>query len=207
MVYNLKVRRVFNIAPLLERMKSRWPVTAVPIFFTRSRHIVEERTDLDTCEKRRAGGSLFNVRYVASKHWWAEATTGIAKDHGKFSGTDTFHASRVGLDDIVVSGGYRHFICKKGQAVVYGLAGFPTRRKVELSDRHGPLVGSRVYNVGFGLEGSYSFISELKRSCAAIVQSRFIHGFNRSWFPILPKDAKIQPGNFTDLLFTLQFRE
>ena len=207
LVYNLKVRRIFAIAPVLKRMKSRVLLSAVPIFFARSSHLIDARTNLDACEKRRAGGSLFNLRYVPSKHWWLEATTGIETDHATFTGTDEFHASRVGVDDIVLAGGYRHFIGKKGQAVAYGLVGFPTRRKLQLCDRYGPLVGTRLFAIGFGLEGSYSFLSELRRSFAAIIQSRFIHGFNRDWFPVLPAGSKIQPGNFTDLLVTLQFRE
>ncbi len=207
LVYNMKVRRVFNIEPVLERMKSRLILTAVPIVFLRKRHLIDTRTSLNNREKRRVGGSLFNLRYVISKHWWLEATTGVEADHGTFTGTDAFHASRFGVDDLVFAGGYRHFIGERGQCVIYGLAGFPTRRKITLEDRHGPLVGTRLYSVGIGLEGSYSFISELKRSFAAIAQGRFIHGFNREWFPILPQGSEIQPGNFTDLLFTLQYRE
>ena len=207
LVYNLKVRRVFNIEPVLERMKKRLPISVVPIFFTRSRHIVETRTALDTCEKRRAGGALFNLRYIPTKNWWLELTTGLETDHGTFEGTDTFHASRTGFDDIVFSAGYRHFIGKKLQVVAYGLAGLPTRRKITLEDRHGPLVGTRLFNLGLGGEASYSFLSSLARSFSAILQTRFIHGFNRSWDPILPKGSDIQPGNATDILFTFQFRE
>jgi len=207
LVYNLKVRRVFNIEPVLERMKSRLVVSAVPIVFLRKRHLIDTRTGLDDREKRRVGGSLFNLRYVINKHWWLEATTGVETDHGTFTGTDVFHASRFGVDDLVFSGGYRHFIGERAQFIAYGLVGLPTRKKITLEDRHGPLVGTRLYSVGIGLEGSYSFWSELKRSFAAILQGRFIHGFNRDWFPILPKGSEIQPGNSTDLLATLQFRE
>ena len=205
LVYNLKVRRVFTIAAVLERMKSRLLFSAVPLFFTRSRDLIDTRTGLQGREKRRAGGSLLNMRYIPSKHWWLEVTTAIETDHATFTGTDPFHASRVGLDDFVFSAGYRHFI-GRCQLVGYGLVGLPSRRKVTLEDRHTPLVGTRFYNLGFGVEGSYSFISELRRSFAAIIQARFIHGFNREWFPILPKDARIQPGNGTDFLFSFQWR-
>ena len=207
LVYNLRVRRIFNIPPVIERIKSRLPVSVVPIYFSRNRHIVDTRTGLDTCEKRRAGGALINLRYVYSKHWSLEATTGIETDHGTFAGSDTFKASRTGFDDVVISGEYRHFIGKKVQLVGYGLAGFPTRREIDRCDRHGPLVGTRIYSLGVGSEASYSFMSELRRSCAVIMQTRFLHGFNRSWFPILPKGSKIQPGNSSDLLLTLQYRE
>lgn len=207
LVYNLRVRRIFHVPPVLKQIKDRWPVTAVPIFFSRKRHIIDERTNLDTFEKRRAGGSLVNIRYVPSKHWWAEVTTGFETDHGTFTGTDTFHASRAGLDDIVLTAGYRHFLGEHGQIIVYGLAGFPTRRKITKCDRHGPLLGTRLYNLGVGGELSYSIVKKLKRSFAIIFQPRIIHGFDRDWFPILPKGSKIQPGNATDLLFTLQYRE
>ncbi len=207
LVYNLKVRRIFNIPVVLERIKHRLPFSVVPIYFTRTSNIIDERTNLDVCEKRRAGGMLLNQRFIPGKHWWFEMTTGIETDHGTFTGTKNFHAQRAGLDDIVFEMGYRHFIGKKGQAVLYGLAGFPTRRKITLCDQFGPLVGTRLYNLGFGFEGSYSFKDELRRSVALIGQGRFIHGFDRNWFPILPKGSKIQPGNVTDLLFTFQYRE
>ena len=207
LVYNMKVRRIFTVEPVLERMKSRWLFSAVPIFFARSRHLIEARTNLNNHEKRKVGGVILNLRYIPSKHWWIEATTGIETDHGTFTGSDPFHASRTGFDDLVFAGGYHHFFGKKIQGIGYGLFGVPTRRKVTLEDRYGPLVGTRLFGIGFGLEGSYSFLSELHRSFAAIIQGRFLHGFNRSWFPVLPRDAEIQPGNSTDLLFTLQFRE
>jgi hypothetical protein len=207
LVYNLRVRRVFTIAAVLERMKKRVLVSAVPIFFTRKRLLSDELTNLTGCEKRRAGGSLINMRYIHSKHWWLEATTGIETDHGTFTGSDPFKASRTGFDDVVLATGYRHFIGKKMQLVGYGLAGIPTRRKVTLEDRRTPLVGTRFFNLGIGGEVSYSFLSNLRHSFAAIFQTRFIHGFNRSWFPILPKNARIQPGNATDILLTAQFRE
>jgi len=207
LVYNLRVRRIFNVPFILEQLKKpRKVFSAVPVYFSRTSHITEERTGLDIAEKRRAGGSLLNLRYVPSKHWWLEATTAIATDHAHFKGTDTFDASRAGLDDIVFAGGYR-YICGKSQLVGYGLVGFPSTRKITRCDRITPLLGTRFYNIGFGVEGSYSFVSELKRSCAVIAQYRLIHGFNRNWFPILPKGSKIQPGNVQDILLTLQYRK
>lgn len=207
LVYNLRVRRAFTVAASLERMKKRWLITVVPIMFSRKSRSIDERTSLDVKEKRRAVGTLFNIRYVHSKHWWAEATMGIELDRGRYKGSDPFHHQKFGLDDMVFSGGYRHFFGDKWQLVGYSIIGIPVQRSVSLFDRRGPFLGTRVYNIGCGLEGSYSFINELKRSCAVIVQGRFIHGFNRSWFPILPQDAKIQPGNFSDILCTLNYRE
>ncbi len=205
LVYNLRVRIIFNVPEVLERIQSRTIFSVVPIFFHRTSEI-ETRTNDIVCETRNAGGALLNLRYVPSQHGWVEVTTGIEKDSGKFAGSDPFRASRTGVDDIVLSGGYRHFI-SNWQLVAYGLVGLPTRRAVTLCDRYGPLVGSRLYNVGVGGEVSYSFVSELKRSVAIVGQVRLIHGFNRRWFPILPKEDIIQPGNGTDLFFSLQWRE
>ncbi len=206
LVYNLRVRRTFT-ASLMPQAAKPWILfSAVPIFYARTSHIVDAARALDVCEDRKAGGSLFNVRYVPTKNWWLDATTGLETDSASFMGTDPFHGSRVGFDDFVFSAGYRHFI-GHGQVVGYGLAGIPSRRKVDLEDRYGPFVGTRFYNLGFGFEGSYSFLDSPQRSFAGIVQQRFIHAFNRCWAPILPANNKIQPGNFTDLFFVLQWRE
>lgn len=208
LVYNLRVRRMFNLPSILEQLKKpRTVFSVVPIYYGRTSHITNEHTQLDAFEKRRAGGSLLNVRYVPSKKWWFEATTGLETDHAHFNGTDTFHASRAGFDDFVFTGGYRQFLGKRSQLVGYGLVGLPSMRKITRCDRLGPLLGTRVYNLGFGIEGSHSFISELKKSLSAIVQYRLIHGFNRNWFPILPEGSKIQPGNVSDILLTLQYRK
>ena len=205
LVYNLRVRRIFNVPEVLERIQSRTIFSVVPIFFHRTSDI-ERTAGGIVCETRNAGGALLNLRYVPSQHGWVEITTGIEADSGTFRGVDPFNASRTGVDDVVFSGGYRHFI-DNWQLVAYGLVGLPTRRSVTLCDRYGPLVGSRFYNIGIGVEVSYSFISELKRSVAAVGQVRVIHGFNRRWFPILPKEDTIQPGNGTDLFVSLQWRE
>lgn len=207
LVYNLRVRRIFAIAPVLQRFTSRKVWSVVPIYFFRNSTIVPTLVeDITICEQRRVGGSLFNLRYIHSKHWWLEVTTGIETDHGDFTGDDIFRASRTGFDDIVLASGYRHFIGQRGQLVGYSLIGLPTRRTVTLEDRYGPFVGTRLYNIGIGLEGSYGFVSLLRRSLSFIVQGRFIHGFNRSWVPILPKNARIQPGNVSDLLYSVQYR-
>jgi len=205
LVYNLRVRRIFNVPEVLEKIQGSTMLSVVPIFFRRTSDIITERHEA-VYESRDAKGALLNLRYVPSKHVWAEATTGILKDHGKFTGADPFKASRTGVDDIVLSGGYRHFL-NKWQLIGYSLFGFPTRRTLTLCDRYTPLTGSRLYALGVGGEVSYSVVNELKRSVAAVAQVRFIHSFNRRWFPILPQEDILQPGNFTDLFFSLQWRE
>lgn len=208
LVYNLRIRRSFDLPTSLQvngRTKGIL-ASAVPIFYARNSHIVNASQYIDVCEKRRIGGSLFNIRYAPSKKWWAEITTALATDNSHFTGSDCFDATKTTFDDIVLAGGYRFFIGERTQLVPYGIAGVPTTRKVTLKDKYGPLVGSRFYNIGFGLEASYSFIKEQKQTLSLVLQQRFIHGFNRSWFPILPCDATIQPGNVTDLLGTIQYR-
>lgn len=206
LVYNLRVRRIFTIPIVISNMKARTLATSVPIVFYRTSDILEDSSTQKIFEKRRTAGSLINVRYVPSTNWWAELSTAILADHAKFCGGQSFQASRYGFDDIVATGGYRHFVGDKIQLVGYGLVGLPTKRAVSRLDRFGPLVGTRLYNVGAGVEASYSLVNELKRSCALIVQGRIIHGLNREWFPILPRDAQLVPGNVSDLLCTVQAR-
>lgn len=206
LVYNMRVRRSFNVPDSLKQLRSRFLVTVLPIYFQRDSEIDSQEEPI-IIEDRKTGGVIGNVNYIPSKHWWAGVTTGVEKDSGSFTGQSPFSASRIGLDDFVFTSGYRHFIGKNGQLIGYGIVGLPTRRTVTLEDRFGPLVGTRVYNAGVGGEASYSFANSLKRSTSFIVQGRFIHGFDRRWVPILPPDEKIVPGNFSDLLFAFRYRE
>lgn len=207
LTYNLKIRRIFNIEPIVNQKRSRLLVSAVPIFYARTSHIVDQAFATNTCEDRKVIGSLFNLRYVPSKNFWLEATTGLERDHAHYKGTPSFEHSRFGLDDLVLSAGGRAFLGHKVQVVGYGLMGIPLKTSINECDKFGPFVGSRIYNVGAGAELSYSFIDELPKSFAIIAQGRFIHGFDRSWDPILPKGGQIQPGNVTDFLLTLQYRQ
>jgi hypothetical protein len=207
LTYNVRVRRIFNIEPVINQKKSRILASAAPIYYARRSHIVDQALNTDTCEDRNVFGSLLDVRYVPSKNFWAEVTTGLIRDQVEYEGTPSFEASRVGIDDIVLASGYRAFLDKKIQLVGYGLVGIPTSRDLSLNDRFGPLVGTRLYSIGGGGEISYAFLESIQRSFAAVAQLRVVHGFNRSWEPILPEDGQIQPGNVTDLLLTLQYRE
>lgn len=66
LTYNLKVRRAFNVEPIIK--KKKWLlVSAIPIFYKRTSHIVDQTFATDVSEDRKAVGSLFNVRYVPSK--------------------------------------------------------------------------------------------------------------------------------------------
>lgn len=207
LVYNIRVRRSFNVSHLVKDKKYKLLLSGVPIFFHRSSHIVDSTTHTDVFEKRNVIGSLFDIRYMPSNAWWAEITTGLEHDKSTFTGTNPFKTSRTGWDDIVFCAGHRTFIGERTQFVVYGIGGIPTRTKVELTDVYGPLVGTRFYNLGFGLEGSYAFVQDIQRAVAGIIQTRFLHSFNRSWTPILPEGSRIVPGNVTDIVLTGQWRE
>lgn len=206
LVYNMRIRRAFNV-PFALKKKSFTLLSALPVYFARRSHIVTEKPAVDVHEYRNIVGSLFDVRYLPSKNWWAEVTTGLENDHSAFEGSDAFSASRTGFDDFLFTGGYRHFIGDRTQLVFYGLAGLPAGRTVRKDDRYGPLVGSRFYGAGFGTEASYAFIEDKEQTLSGIIQQRFVHFFNRHWFPILPACDTIVPGNFTDILITLQYRK
>lgn len=208
LVYNLKIRRSFSVHKFLQTNKKfLWLISAVPVIYQRKSHVVRPERHTDVLVKEFLGGSLFNVRLLAPHNWWAELTMGVERQTSKVCGTQNFKASRTGLDDIVLTAGKNFMIGKKGQIALYGLCGFPTWNRVTPSDDFGILVGTRCYGAGFGAEGSYSFMKSLKRSLSGIIQTRFVHFFNRHWNPILPCTAKIMPGNATDLFMIMQYRE
>lgn len=207
LVYNMKIRSIFTLGlEAVRTRKSAVVASAVPIVFTRKGDALSTVLNLNARENRVLFGSLVNVRYIPSRSWWLEATTGFEKEILKVRGTPDFAASRIGVDDIVLSGGYNIFPHKRVQCVFYGLTGFPTRRKVTLEDIQGPLVGTRFFAAGVGSEVSYIFVRKPKTSLVGIFQNRFLHFFERKWEPILPPGGRIEPGNLTDLLFAIKYR-
>ncbi len=209
LVYNMRLRRAFAVGTstsLLQKKKSRLVGSVVPVFYKRKRHIVDNSLGLERniFEKRLSGGAIFNIRYIYNRVWWAEVTTGIEREHAESRGSTNFSLSRTGIDDIVLSAGRNFLLNKDTQFTLYGIAGFPTRRKVSSFEVQDPLVGTRFFSIGVGSEIAYSFINTLKRSLIVAFQNRFLHFFSRQWFP---SNARIQPGNGTDLLFILNYRE
>lgn len=204
LVYRMPVRRVFNLPKSETKNGPRIFGTVLPITYFRNSTIHED--DICVLEDRRVNGSLINLRCDTMK-WWGEVSTGIEKDSGKFNGDQNFCASRTGFDDIVITGGYRYFLSERTQLIPYILLGIPTRRKLDMIDRFDPFVGTRFFNAGLGGEASYSFINERKRTSSFVWQGRFLHGFKRAWFPILPLEATVFPGDVFDFLFALQHRE
>lgn len=215
LVYNMRIRRIFtlgsdqsnNADSVFGNKKSRELVSVVPITYKRKRHIVDEQRNINLFERRKTNGAILNFRFVRSRKWWLEATTGIEKEGACYVGSSNFTASRTGFDDILFSGGYVFKPHKNTQFILYGLFGIPTKNSVSILEVHEPLVGTRFKSLGIGSEFSYAFVNKLEQSLIFIFQNRFVHFFNRDWFPILPAGSQIQPGNLTDLLFTLQYRK
>jgi hypothetical protein len=211
LVYNMKIRRAFAAGSLLnikQKKQFAWLLTALPIYYQRTRQISVQQLSNAIHEKTRSGGSIFNARLLAPYHWWAEVVTGLEKQTTQYAAASNTQVSRTGFDDIVISIGKNFFFAHdNGQAVVYGIAGFPAYRAVSEADQFDPQVGTRVFGLGVGGEVSYSFIKQQAQALIGIIQTRFVHFFNRRWAPILPCDARIQPGNITDLVLLLQYRK
>lgn len=208
LVYSMRIRRVFNVGDAFPiSKKSRVIATALPIYYQRNATIVTSTGGIDTHDHRKVFGSVVNARYVSQASWWVEATTAVAKERLHAQGIPTACQSRTGFDDLIFSAGYNIFPTQCIQIVPYVIGGLPLHMAVTPIEILGTLVGTRFFSAGAGLELSYGFFDTLERSLDLILQTRFLHIFNRSFMPILPCGATIQPGNVTDFLITLQYRE
>lgn len=207
-VYSMKIRRTFDAHKFLPAAANNnfLLLTALPLVYLRSRDL-RPRAEACVHEKTHLIGSVFNARYVTKNHWWAEATTAVEKQTVRYTGSDAFEASKTGLDDIVLSGGKNFlFDDNKGQTVLYGVVGFPTNNEITKKERYDGLVGTHFFTIGCGGEISYRVASDEQRSLTAIAQVRFLHSFDRPYFPVLPCNGRIQPGNVTDIFGILQYR-
>lgn len=213
LVYGMRIHRIFTQTAFLQQLnidftkKVHWLASVVPIIQNRKRHLVDPRLRTDVYDKRLIGGAILNGRMVIGKKWWVELTTALLSESSKDRGTANFNASRTGLDDILVAVGHHWYPSDKSQWIVYAMGGFPSKWDVTLQEAYGTLVGTRFFSVGGGLEYSYTFLSTMEQSLIGIAQFRFIHFFNRHWNPILPCEAKIQPGDTTDFLAALRYRK
>ena len=214
LVYGMRVHRLFIQTALLEKIlpnqvekKCQSIFSAVPIGQRRKRHFPDIIKNLEQFDKRLIGGSLFNLRCIIKKKWWLELTTGLLSESACESGANNFKATRTGFDDLLVAAGRNWYPDDKAQIVVQALVGFPTKRSVTLSDTFGPLVGTRLFSLGCGAEYSYAIKSTIEKSIIGIAQFRYLHFFNRNWFPILPCKATLIPGETVDFLFALRYRK
>jgi hypothetical protein len=208
-VYNIKIRRAAltgSFVPFEHREKTLWILSGLPIIYLRDRYVP---TALSVAhEHTQLAGALFNVRWITPRLWWGEITTALLEQ------TDTITQlcrvrtlSRTGLDDIVCTIGKNNLLGERAQLACYGLLGLPTRTCVTAQEVLDPLVGTRFYGLGFGAELSYAFMQSLKRAFSGFLQGRFVHFFNRSWYPILPCSSRIEPGNITDIFIIARYRE
>lgn len=213
LVYSMRIHRAFTQTAFLQNLnidlnkKVRLLSSLVPIIQNRKRHFVKPLTGVNVYDKRLIGGAIINGRVTIGKRWWIELTTALLSESAKDSGTVNFKASRTGLDDIVLAVGHHWYPSEKGQWIVYAMGGFPSKWDVTLQETFGTLVGTRFFSVGAGAEYSYSFFANPHHSFIGIAQFRFLHFFNRRWYPILPCDAEIQPGDTTDFLASLRYRQ
>jgi len=203
----MRVRRSFaphphpeNPPPVAKRFKGS--ITAVPIIGGYTAQFLA-----NDCEKRLYGGSIFNINYRFKKNFVAEATTAVLKESVRFNYFGEYgKASAKGFDDVVINIYYNFFPQKKGQIITHIIAGFPTSRKLSIFERHGNMVGTKLYSLGGWLEGSYTFYQAIQSSIAGIIQARCIHYFSRSVFPLLPCESILHPGNVTDLFIALHYQ-
>lgn len=216
LLYSMKIRRIFGGAreALGKEGEAICAFTAVPIVSTRSRHFFGCEPAVDIREKRILIGSLFDFRCSLSDNIWFDITTGIANERAKAKGCSDSpllpvfdEISKTNIDDITFEAGYHLFPTEHAQMDFYFLAGFPTHRKVTCEDALGTFVGTRFFSLGVGAEFSYSFCEDITRSIVAIMQTRYLHFFNRNWDPILPCGGRIQPGDLVDILVALRYRE
>lgn len=223
LVYSMKIRRAFNINALAPSEHSLTEsaqqhathmlpkticlLTALPLFYIRDRHIVIPSLGQDIKEKLVALGAIFNFRAITPNYWWMELTTGLENQSVKATGTNMVNMAQTAFDDIIISAGKNFFFEKKGQIAPYIIAGFPLQYKVTPSEAQTTLVGSRFFGLGGGIEFSHAFVEKQDHSFVGILQTRFVHFFNRNWYPIFPRDARIQPGNITDIFVIFQYNK
>ena len=207
LVYTMKLQRIFTMNSSVQKdHKGSKTVTALPILYYRDRHIVEPELFHDIYEKRKAEACMLSARYVAPSLSWIDISTGVIHEKAQSTGTSKLNKKITGLDDIVINAGLTKKYNDSLEVVYYGLAGFPAKRKVTAQEAHDTFTGTRFFSAGAGVECSYTALHNDLQTATFLINTRFIHFFERKWYPILPKNAKIIPGNITDLLCAAFFR-
>ena len=125
LVYNMRIRRVFKVSNYIHvEPRSLCSATLLPIFYARTRHIVDPRLSIDVYEKTKMGGSLLNFHYKNKHDWWLDVTTGLEYEHSRFHGSSHVNAARTGFDDLVFAAGMNLFPIEGSQLVFYRLREF-----------------------------------------------------------------------------------
>ncbi len=207
LVYTMKLQRIFSMNSSNSKdEKSLKTFTALPILYYKDKHVVDPALFLDIYEKRKAEACMLSARYVAPSLSWIDVSTGIIHEKATSTGTEKLYKKITGLDDIVINAGITRKYGKKCEIVYYGLAGFPAKRKVGIQEDQETFTGTRFFSAGIGTEASYIPLHNDIQTVTFLFNTRFIHFFERKWYPILPKNSKIVPGNITDLLCAAFFR-
>ena len=214
LIYNMKVRRSLSTASLVSHPTAGMlDLNAIPIFAHEKIYLTsdnlrnkESQNPVFIEQQRNNEGALLNINYHPLKNWWVEAGTEVA--HEAYSNTGTSHAKnkRTGCDDIVFTSGYDYTYKHTFGITAYGLAGVPTLRKITQCDMYGPVLGTRLFSTGAGLEFAYLPFKSPDNTVLLLFQARCIHFYTRHWAPVLPCDDKLAPGNQTDLLWAINYK-
>ena len=215
-VYTMKLQRIFFAEGSTEKENniSSTSLTALPLLYFRDKHIIESRLlknpdnslDKKFYEKRKAQACIVDFRHITPSASWINVTTGVIRDQSNMKGSSVFKKKKYGLDDILLTLGTTKKYNEKCEMVYYGLAGFPAKRRVSRYDEFDPLVGTRFFGTGAGLEFSYTPLHNDEQTCIFLINNRFVHFYKRGWSPILSSEDKIVPGNITDILCALYTR-
>ncbi len=117
----------------------------------------------------------------------------------------SYKKSRVGFDDFLIDMGYNFLFDDnaKVQCMPHIIAGIPTYWKITLAEQEDPLMGTRTYALGGSVEVVYDFERSIKNDIFFGLIFRFIHRFDRNYFPVLPENSFFFTGQFYRLFNTL----
>ena|SRR3990167_84949 len=107
LVYSIKVRRISSstLQNFLGQKKALLVTSLVPLGTRKDRKIVIPELGVNFKNKVVDYGTLLQLFYFKND-WWAEATTAIAKENAKGTGSLNFNISRKGFDDLVINFGH-----------------------------------------------------------------------------------------------------
>lgn len=163
----------------------------------------------DPWHEKRLSAALVQSLRLTHNHTWIEFIAAFGRERVRFDqqgvrGTQ----SHFGLDDFLIDIGHNFLIDEKGklQILVHWLTGIPLKWKVTLAEQNDPLVGTRTFATGPVIEWAYDFIRNTEYDVFVGFIGRFLHRFQRSYQPIIPANARFNPGNLIDLLTLIHYR-
>lgn len=158
-------------------------------------------------ENRISGGLVETVRFVHD-HTWIELIAAFGEERVTYNheGKEG-KQSRFGWDDFLIDIGH-NFIDKSGkkQLLIHWLIGIPLKKGITLAELEQPLWGTRTYATGPVIDIAYDFIRNNAEDLFVGLIGRFLHRFKRTYEPILPANAFLNPGNLMNLLALIHYR-